>query len=137
MAEPMIAQRSPYAVELAPGDYWWCACGQSRRQPFCDGSHKSTEFTPVKFSMSRGAEGVAVRLQAQRASRSATARTRNCRPSLPNPASPVPLARRVGSVAGDDPGGRRRGSLSQRPGAHALNSHLTSRSCRTRRSRSP
>jgi len=40
MAEPMIPQRSPYAVELAPGDYWWCACGQSKRQPFCDGSHK-------------------------------------------------------------------------------------------------
>ncbi len=40
MAEPHIAQRGPYAVELAPGDYWWCACGRSRRQPFCDGSHK-------------------------------------------------------------------------------------------------
>jgi CDGSH-type Zn-finger protein len=40
MAEPFIAQRSPYVVELAPGDYWWCQCGQSKRQPFCDGSHK-------------------------------------------------------------------------------------------------
>ena len=51
MAEPMIPQRGPYAVELAPGDYWWCACGQSKRQPFCDGSHKAAgEFTPVKFS---------------------------------------------------------------------------------------
>ena len=49
MAEPMIPQRSPYAVELAPGDYWWCACGQSKRQPFCDGSHKVTNFTPVEF----------------------------------------------------------------------------------------
>jgi CDGSH-type Zn-finger protein len=52
MAEPQIAQRSPFAVELAPGDYWWCQCGQSRRQPFCDGSHKATAFTPVKFSVS-------------------------------------------------------------------------------------
>ena len=52
MAEPLIPQKGPYAVELAPGDYWWCACGKSRRQPFCDGSHKADgEFEPVKFSV--------------------------------------------------------------------------------------
>jgi CDGSH-type Zn-finger protein len=52
MADPMIAQKSPFAVELAPGDYWWCACGRSKRQPFCDGSHKEGgEFTPTKFSV--------------------------------------------------------------------------------------
>ena len=51
MAEPMVPQRGPFAVELAPGDYWWCACGQSKRQPFCDGSHKAAgEFTPIKFT---------------------------------------------------------------------------------------
>ena len=52
MAEPFIAQRGPFAVELAPGDYWWCACGRSRRQPFCDGSHKGSEFTPARFTIS-------------------------------------------------------------------------------------
>lgn len=51
MAEPLIPQKSPYAVELAPGDYWWCACGQSKRQPFCDSSHKGGPFTPVKFTV--------------------------------------------------------------------------------------
>ena len=51
MAEPLIAQKGPYAVELAPGDYWWCACGRSKRQPFCDGSHKVTDITPQKFTM--------------------------------------------------------------------------------------
>jgi len=48
MPDPVVAQSSPYAVELAPGDYWWCACGRSKRQPFCDGSHKGTEFTPLE-----------------------------------------------------------------------------------------
>jgi CDGSH iron-sulfur domain-containing protein 3 len=52
MAEPHIARRSPYVVELAPGDFWWCACGRSKRQPVCDGSHKGSEFAPVKFTMS-------------------------------------------------------------------------------------
>ena len=51
MPQPHIAQRSPYAVEHAPGDYWWCACGRSKRQPFCDGSHRDSEFSPVKFTM--------------------------------------------------------------------------------------
>lgn len=54
MPDPVCAQKSPYALELAPGDYWWCACGQSKKQPFCDGSHKSTVFTPVKFTLVAG-----------------------------------------------------------------------------------
>ncbi len=51
MATPTIAQKSPYAVELAPGDYFWCQCGLSTRQPFCDGAHKTTEFKPVKMTL--------------------------------------------------------------------------------------
>jgi CDGSH iron-sulfur domain-containing protein 3 len=48
---PKIAQTTPYAVEVEAGkSYFWCACGQSSRQPFCDGSHKDTGFTPVKFT---------------------------------------------------------------------------------------
>ena len=50
MADPVIAQKSPYAVEVeASKSYYWCACGRSANQPFCDGSHKGTDFTPVKF----------------------------------------------------------------------------------------
>lgn len=42
MSEPVIAQKAPIPVEVEAGkDYWWCACGQSKRQPFCDGSHKT------------------------------------------------------------------------------------------------
>ena len=51
MTKPTVAQKSPYAVELAPGDYWWCACGQSKRQPFCDGSHKGSGIDPMKFTV--------------------------------------------------------------------------------------
>ncbi len=49
--EPVIAQKSPYSQDLKAGDYWWCACGQSKKQPFCDGSHKGGAFTPVKFTL--------------------------------------------------------------------------------------
>ncbi|MCE2689972.1 MAG: CDGSH iron-sulfur domain-containing protein [Rubrivivax sp.] len=48
---PAIAQKSPYAVAVEAGkSYYWCACGQSKNQPFCDGSHKGSSFTPVKWS---------------------------------------------------------------------------------------
>ncbi len=51
MADPVIAQKAPYAKELAAGDYYWCSCGQSKNQPFCDGTHKGSEFTPKKFTV--------------------------------------------------------------------------------------
>lgn len=48
MATPEIAQKEPYAVELTEGkSYAWCACGRSQKQPYCDGSHNGTEFTPL------------------------------------------------------------------------------------------
>ena len=46
MPEPRIAQRGPYVMEVQPGTYAWCACGNSRKQPFCDGSHAGTGMTP-------------------------------------------------------------------------------------------
>jgi CDGSH-type Zn-finger protein len=49
MAGPKIAQKEPYGQELEAGKYWWCACGHSNNQPFCDGSHKGTGFQPVKI----------------------------------------------------------------------------------------
>ncbi len=50
MSEPVIAQKSPFAVEVEAGkSYWWCACGKSAGQPFCDGSHKGSDFTPVEY----------------------------------------------------------------------------------------
>lgn len=49
MSKPQIAQKAPYAVELEEGkSYWWCSCGKSATQPFCDGSHQGSQFTPVE-----------------------------------------------------------------------------------------
>jgi CDGSH-type Zn-finger protein len=48
---PLIAQKAPYAVEVTAGQsYYWCSCVQSKTQPFFDGSHKTTSFTPVAFT---------------------------------------------------------------------------------------
>ncbi|SMH52133.1 CDGSH iron-sulfur domain-containing protein [Maritimibacter sp. HL-12] len=48
---PEIAQKSPYGVDVEVGkSYFWCACGRSKTQPFCDGSHKGTGLSPVKFT---------------------------------------------------------------------------------------
>ena len=44
-------QKSPYVLELEEGTYWWCACGKSAKQPFCDGSHKGSEFKPQKIEI--------------------------------------------------------------------------------------
>ena len=50
MAEPNIAQKAPFPVDVTAGKkYFWCACGKSANQPFCDGSHSDTEFTPVAY----------------------------------------------------------------------------------------
>ena len=50
MAEPIVAQPSPYGVEVEEGkSYFWCACGRSQKQPFCDGSHSGTGISPEKY----------------------------------------------------------------------------------------
>lgn len=51
MGKPKIAATRPTVIELAAGSYWWCACGESKNQPYCDGSHKGGEFSPVKVEL--------------------------------------------------------------------------------------
>jgi len=57
MSQPIPAQKSPYAVAADAGrEYWWCACGRSKSQPFCDGSHRGTGLTPVPFTVAEAQE---------------------------------------------------------------------------------
>jgi len=51
MENPVIAQKAPCVKDMAAGTYYWCACGRSKSQPFCDGSHKGTGFTPKKVEI--------------------------------------------------------------------------------------
>ena len=51
MSNPTIAQKAPYPLDVEEGKkYFWCACGKSNRQPFCDGSHEGTGMTPMTWT---------------------------------------------------------------------------------------
>jgi CDGSH-type Zn-finger protein len=49
MESPKAAGTAPKIMEVEAGEYWWCACGLSDHQPFCDGGHKGTRMGPQKF----------------------------------------------------------------------------------------
>lgn len=50
MSDPIIVQKAPMPVNVEAGKtYYWCSCGQSKNQPFCDGSHKGSDFAPVAY----------------------------------------------------------------------------------------
>ena len=53
MSESVIAAKQPAVMDLEPGTYYWCACGRSKDQPFCDGSHQGTGITPSEFSVEK------------------------------------------------------------------------------------
>lgn len=51
MAEPKIVEKKPVVMDLEPGTYWWCACGLSDKQPFCNGAHKGSGMGPKKVEI--------------------------------------------------------------------------------------
>ena len=51
MKSPEIAEKAPKMVTLQPGTYFWCSCGKSKNQPFCNGSHQGSDFFPLKMDI--------------------------------------------------------------------------------------
>lgn len=51
MSSPEIPAKQPVMLDLEAGTYFWCSCGKSGKQPFCDGAHAGSEFKPVKFEI--------------------------------------------------------------------------------------
>ena len=59
MSDPVATKPGPHSVALKVGrTYFWCACGRSQRQPFCDGSHVGTQFTPLRFAPDENRDAV-------------------------------------------------------------------------------
>ncbi len=51
MTKPTIADKKPSVLELEAGTYYWCTCGESKNQPFCDGAHQGSDFQPLSFTL--------------------------------------------------------------------------------------
>jgi CDGSH-type Zn-finger protein len=73
-AMPEIGGRRPIPIMLEAGkSYWWCACGRSKSQPFCDGSHKGSPFSPVEYKPAAAEEAFSALASAPPKSRCAMA----------------------------------------------------------------
>jgi len=57
MSGPQVARKGPYSLTAEAGrEYWWCACGRSKSQPLCDGSHRGSGMTPLSFRPAQDGE---------------------------------------------------------------------------------
>ena len=48
-----MSEDHPIILDLEPGTYYWCSCGKTKNQPFCDGSHEGTSYLPMEFTIAK------------------------------------------------------------------------------------
>jgi len=53
MDKAIVAKKGSFELTLETGRYWYCTCGRSQQQPFCDGSHNGTSFSPLEFVLDK------------------------------------------------------------------------------------
>ncbi len=51
MSDPKIAAKTPAVLQLEPGKHYWCRCSHSENQPFYNGAHQGTEFSPMELKL--------------------------------------------------------------------------------------
>ena len=64
MGGDQMSEEYPIMLDLEPGTYYWCSCGKTQNQPFCDGSHEGTSYLPMEFTITEKKTVCAVQLQA-------------------------------------------------------------------------
>lgn len=77
MEKPVIAAKGPAVLSLDQGTNYWCRCGRSKSQPFCDGSHKGTGFTPMELTLTEKQQVALCRCKQTKSPPFSTARTRH------------------------------------------------------------